>query len=886
MYRPMILFALVGILIANDDPIDPEQYREREITAIRIDEPIHVDGHLTEELYNTTPNQTFIQAEPDNGLKATEDTDFWIGYDNEALYVGARLWDSQPDSIIARMGRRDAPVQSDELFILIDAYHDRRSGFWFVLTPSGTIQDGTASNDSHFDNTWDGIWDGKTSIDSRGWTAEIRIPFSQLRFNEQDEYVWGIQLGRMLKRRNERSHFTYMARGESGWVSRSAILRGIRDVTPPRRREFTPYFTTNYSTLPSEQDNPFYNGRETKLNLGTDLKLGIGSNITIDATINPDFGQVEVDPSVINLSAYETFYQEKRPFFVEGANIFSFGRGGPTSRWSFNFMEPNFFYSRRIGRAPQGDVDTDGWAKTPSASTILGAAKISGKLNGDWSIGGLSALTNREYGDLSEDGRERQEEIEPLTSYNLVRTLKEYNEGRQGIGLITSYTTRSFDDPSLRDILSDNALGIGLDGWSFIGENKEWALGGWAGFTRVTGTKIRMLDLQQNSSHYFQRPDADHVQVDSNMTTMNGYAGRIVFNREQGHLLLNAALGILSPGFEGNDLGLHFGTDRINKHFALGYHWYDPGKVFRDALLALAYISNHNFGSIKINEMIFLLTSGQFLNYWRIQTLAAWGPLTTDDTKLRGGPMVDSPPGYFVDTQINSDNRNNVVYGIRLNTSRQKEVQQRTRLNGRIEFKLGTRLNLQVQPTYQYHNASDQYIDTFEDENAIAMGGKRYIFAEIDQKTISADLRLDYTFTPALSLQAYFQPFISAGKYSHFKEFTRPRSYDFLVYGDESGPAVIREDEEEGGYYLDPTGGDASDEFFISYPDFNYKALVGTAVLRWEYSPGSALYFVWTRNGSNDAHPGDLQLGRDLSDLLNATPDNFFAIKATYWFGR
>ena len=886
MYRPMVFIFLAGILIANDNPINPEEYRSREIIAVRLENSIHVDGILTETIYSTPPYRTFIQSEPDNGRLATEDTDFWIAYDNEALYIGARLWDSQPDSIVARMGRRDAPVQSDEFQVLIDAYHDRRSGFWFVLTPAGTIQDGTASNDSQFDDTWDGIWQGKASIDSQGWTAEMRIPFSQLRFNEQGEYVWGIQLGRMIKRRNEHSLFTYIARGESGMVSRSAIMRGIRNVAPPKRREFTPYITSNYSTLPAEEDNPFYNGRETKLNLGTDLKLGIGSNITIDATFNPDFGQVEVDPSVINLSAYETFYHEKRPFFIEGADIFSFGRGGPTSRWGFNYMEPQFFYSRRIGRSPQGSIDTDGWVKTPSASTILGAAKISGKLNGDWSIGGMSALTGREYGDLSEEGQERQEEIEPLTSYNLVRTLKEYNEGRQGIGLITSYTARSFDDPALRDILSDNALGIGLDGWTFIGDNKDWALGGWAGFTRVTGSISRMLDLQQNSSHYFQRPDADHVQLDSSMTSMTGYASRIVFNREQGHLLLNTALGITSPGFEGNDLGLHFGTDRINKHFALGYRWYDPGKIFRNALLASAYISNHNFGGVKINEMVFVVAFGQFLNYWSIETLAAWGPMTTDDTKLRGGPMVDSPSGYFVDTHINSDNRKDIVYRFGINTSHQRDVHEGVNFSGEVEFKLGARLNMEIEPAFRHNITVDQYIDTFENANAVSMGGKRYIFAEIDQKTISADLRLDYTFTPTLSLQAYFQPFISAGKYSRFKEFTRSRSYDFLVYGDESGPATIREDEEEGGYYLDPTGGEASDEFFVEYPDFNYKALVGTAVLRWEYSPGSTLYFVWTRNGSNDAHPGNLQLGRDLSDLLNATPDNFFTIKATYWFGR
>lgn len=886
MFRPIMMFVATSILMAGENPFNPEDYREREIIAIKIEKPLRIDGLLIEDLYAAHPNQTLIQREPDNGKPATENTDVWIAYDNEALYVGARMWDTRPDSIVARMGRRDAPVQSDEFQVLIDSYHDRRSGFWFVLTPSGTIQDGTVSNDNLFDDTWDGIWEAKTSIGAQGWTAEMRIPFSQLRFNEQDEYIWGIQLGRMIKRKNEHSLYTYIARGESGMVSRCAILRGIQNVAPPQRREFTPYITTNYSKLPSEKDNPFYEGHDAKLNLGTDLKLGIGSNITIDATINPDFGQVEVDPSVINLSAYETFYQEKRPFFVEGADIFSFGRGGPTTRWGFNYMEPDFFYSRRIGRSPQGEIDTDGWVKIPSASSILGAAKISGKLNGDWSIGGMSALTNREFGEVSEDGQKRKEEIEPLTSYNLIRTLKEYNEGRQGLGLITSYTHRSFDDPVLRDILSDDALGVGLDGWTFIGDEKEWAVGAWGGFTRVSGSTTRMLDLQQSSIHYYQRPDADHVDVDTNMTSMTGYAGRITLNREQGHLILNAALGGTSPGFEGNDLGMHFGTDRINNHLAVGYHWYDPGKIFRNAVLATVYMSNYNFGGIKINEMIFAFGFAQFLNYWNIETLAAWGPETTNDTKLRGGPMVSSPPGGFLNVNINSDDRKNIVYGLGYNTSQQVGGNKSTRFVNRLNVKLGTRLNLEFIPAYMLNNTIDQYIDTFEDDNAVAMGGQRYIFAEIDQKTISADLRFDYTFTPTLSLQAYFQPFISAGKYSRFKEFTHPRSYDFMVYGDQDGPAAIRDDEAEQGYYLFPAGFDVGDSLFVEYPDFNYKALVGTAVLRWEYSPGSILYLVWTRNGVNEDHPGELRLNHDLGDLLGATPDNFFAIKATYWFDR
>lgn len=882
MRRILFLVVFISSLYAGDDPFNPEDYREREIIALRLEAPLHIDGLLTEPIYQTPPNQTFIQLEPDNGVPASEATDVWVAYDDAALYVSARMWDSQPDSIVARMGRRDAYSNSDQFQVIIDSYHDKRSGFFFIINPSGAIQDGTFYNDSWGDDSWDGIWDGKTTIDEHGWTAEMRIPYSQLRFNQQDEYVWGIHLGRMIQRKNEQDLFTYIERGESGVISHAAALKGIRNIQPPKRREFTPYITSGYSAIPSEKDNPFFNGKDTNFGIGTDIKLGIGSNLTIDATINPDFGQVEVDPSVINLSAYETYYQEKRPFFIEGADIFSFGRGGPTSRWGFNFSEPSFFYSRRIGQPPRGEVDTDGWVDMPTATPILGAVKLSGKLNGDWSLGGLSALTGREYARIDEEGHIRPEEVEPLASYNLLRTQKEFNDGLQGLGLIGTYVYRYFDDQALREVLSDDAFAFGIDGWTFLNAEKDWVIAGWGGFTRVTGSKSRMLSLQQNSSHYFQRPDAGHVEVDSGMTQMAGYATRFMLNKEKGHVKLNAALGIISPGFESNDLGLAYSTDRVNKHAVIGYWWYDPGKIFRNLRLNIAYASNHDFGGVKTGENVFLFGWAQLLNYWSFNGFMGLDAETLSDTELRGGPRVVDPGGAFINFGINSDHRKNIVFGIHINASGDEAGSYNSGQSGWIQVKLGDRLNLQFNPNYSLGRNREQYVEAIEDANAVEMYGERYVVAQIDQKTLSADFRIDYTFTPTLSLQAYFQPYLSVGTYSKFKEYTRPESYDFLVYGEEE--STISKDGDE--YVIDPTGGDDSDAFTIDNPDFNYKALVGTAVLRWEFMPGSTLYLVWTRNGYDENNPGDFQLRRDLYDLFGATADNIFAIKATYWIGR
>ncbi len=879
--KPFFFLLFIPVLgLAVGQTFNPDDYIAREIIAQRLAKSLKIDGILTESLYASPPNQTFIQEDPDNGEPATERTEVWVGYDNSALYIGARLWDSQSDSIVKRMARRDDDANSDQFAVAIDSYHDRRSGFYFVVNPVGAIQDGTISNDSWFDDTWDGIWEQKTCIDDQGWTVEMRIPFSQLRFNKREEYTWGINFKRYIQRRNEESTFTYKSRGETGFVSRFAALKGINNISPPRRIEFTPYLTSGYSQLPSKKENPFFKGKDSKLGVGTDIKLGIGNNLTVDATLNPDFGQVEVDPSTINLSAYETYYEEKRPFFIEGSSIFSFGNGGPTNRWGFNFGEPDFFYSRRIGRPPQGYAFGE-WVDSPAWTKILGAAKISGKLKGDWSLGGLSAITNREYARVNNSGEISKQEVEPLTAYNLIRIQKEFNQGIQGLGGLGTFVKRKFKEASLRDRLSSDALAVGVDGWTFFNQDREWVIAGWVGGTRVQGSQTRMLALQQNSSHYFQRPDADQVEVDSAMTDMNGFAGRLILNKEKGHWRFNTALGWISPGFESNDMGLNFGTDVINNHLVLGYDWYDPGKIFRRATLNTAYVINHNFGGVKTGEMVFIFGWAQFLNYWNVNFFSGWGPKTLSDRHLRGGPLVESPAGMFYNFGFGSDGRKDVVFGGGGNGNRSNDGSRGWSLRGWVSVKAGTRLNLEFNPRYSENKNIAQYVTQVADPGATFMFGNRYVMAQLDQKTLSADIRVDYTVTPTLTLQTYFQPFVAVGKYSRFKEFKRPRSYDFLVYGQE-GSTIEATDS---GYLIDPTGGDDNDQFEIWNPDFNYKALVGNAVLRWEFHPGSTLYLVWTRNGSNVDHPGQFQLKRDLGDLLKAETDNVFEIKVTYWFG-
>ncbi|MDZ7261259.1 MAG: carbohydrate binding family 9 domain-containing protein, partial [candidate division KSB1 bacterium] len=421
---------------------------EKEVVrAVRLQEPVVVDGSLSEPVWqNEYGVSNFVQRDPIEGAQPTEKTEVRIAYDDAALYVGARMYDSAPDSIVARLGRRDSWLSSDKFCFFIDPYYDRRSGFYFAIDAGGTLCDGILLNDDWDDDSWDGVWTAKANIDSEGWTVEMRIPYSQLRFHKKDQYVWGVNFRRDIERKNERVYLVYTPKNGSGFVSRFVDLVGIENISPSRHIELLPYARTKAEYTNPAPGNPFNDGSRYLPAMGVDMKIGIGNNLTLDATVNPDFGQVEVDPAVVNLSDIETFYQEKRPFFIEGSSIFNFGYGGATNYWGFNWPGPDFFYSRRIGRAPQGSLPDYDFVDTPEGTHILGAAKLSGKMGTNWNIGTLHALTAREKAQLERSGEKFRAELEPLTYYGIYRGQKEFPEGRQGLGFISTIATRKFDD--------------------------------------------------------------------------------------------------------------------------------------------------------------------------------------------------------------------------------------------------------------------------------------------------------------------------------------------------------------------------------------------------------------------------------------------------------
>ncbi|MDP3909882.1 MAG: DUF5916 domain-containing protein [Gemmatimonadales bacterium] len=850
------LVALLAAIQPAAAPADSPATAPLQVRAVRVAHPFTVDGDLREPLWRTAERVSgLLQRDPVEGAAATESTVVYIAYDDAALYIGARLYDAHPDSIVARLARRDQGTSSDRFTVFIDPYHDKRSGFYFGISAAGTLFDGTLYNDVWDDNSWDGVWEGKVGRDSLGWTAELRIPYSQLRFVKQTEYVWGINFKRDIARKNEYAYLVYTPKNQSGFVSRFPDLVGITRIEPPRRLEVLPYVTGRAEFTPHRAGDPFNDGSELAPGMGADVKIGLGSNLTINATVNPDFGQVEVDPAVVNLSDVETVFGEKRPFFVEGSSVFDFGFGGQRNFWGFNWPGPRFFYSRRIGRALSVGAPPKGFADGPSGAHILGAVKLTGKVGGSWNVGGLTAVTARERATLVDSlGARWSQEIEPLAGYGVYRAQKEFHQGAQGLGFLSTVVTRVFDEPALRDTRNASSVMVGADGWTFLDSSKTWVTTGWIGASRISGTTARILAVQRSSTHYFQQPDAEHLSVDPDATALTGMAGRVTLAKQRGKTFANAAVGVISPGFDLNDLGFLSRTGLINMHAGGGRTWTKPGKVFRYAETGGALFRNYDWdGNINWSG-VFNFGYVQFLNYYWINWDLAYNPWTVNNRRTRGGPLTLTPPGYQLGINAGSDGRKAWTLSGYAGTYYRNADDHEWRGGIDVQYRPAPNVSVSAGPSFSRVLNPLQYVDAIPDTAATATYGTRYVFARLRQTELSAGIRLNWTYSPTLSLQVYAQPLISAGKFDEFKQLARPRSYAF-----------------------DPTAAIAS-------PDFNFKSLRGNAVLRWEYMSGSTLYFVWTQSRSASDDVGDFAFGPSMRRMLRAPAENIFMIKATYWW--
>jgi hypothetical protein len=836
-----------------------------------------IDGRLDDSVWQKVDwAGDFVQREPDDGAQPSQQTAFKILYDENNLYVGIRAYDTEPDKIVRRVTRRDG-FDGDLVEIHLDSYFDHRTAFSFTINAAGVKGDQAISNDGdNWDSNWNPVWFAKVATDESGWTAEMRIPFSQLRFAEKPEYVWGLQVQRLLFRKEELSVWQYIPKNSPGWVSFFGELRGIKRIHTSRRIELLPYGVTNMKRFEKQVGNPFATGQSTNWSGGLDAKMGVTSDLTLDVTVNPDFGQVEADPSIVNLTAFETFFEEKRPFFIEGQNILDYrvmtGDGG--------FANDRLFYSRRIGRRPQysPDIGDDEFMQKPNNTSIITAMKLTGKTQSGLSIGVLDAVTERERAHIDLNGERRQETVEPLTNYFVGRLQKDYNQGNTAIGGIFTATHRNLSEPQLK-FLNRAAYSGGFD-FRHQWHDKTYYVDVRTAFSHIRGDKKAVLEAQTASARYYQRPDAGYVTLDSTRTSLSGHGGFISLGRG-GNSKLRFSLGGIwrSPGLELNDLGFLRQADRVLQWTWVGYRVTNPVSIFRSLRLNFNQWMGWNFGGETMFAGGNVNGGGQFKNYWWFWLGFGREGKNLSTSALRGGPAMKFPARWNQWYNISSDNRKAFQFGFGGYNSWKDDGNSRFH-NVRfwLSFRPRNAIRLRINPFFSVNFDDLQYIDTVD--NA---GDDRFIFGRLNQKTLGITFRFDFSLTPDLSIQYYGQPFISAGKYSQFKRITRPRAnrYQdrFHTFTDEE----FEFDAEAEKYYFDENG-DKVQDYSIGTPDFNFRQFRSNLVVRWEYQPGSTLFAVWSQERTGSDENGNFSFTNGLNELFNENATNVFLIKVSRWF--
>jgi hypothetical protein len=870
-----LLVALLASQVAADDPIEKRVYTTQRING----HPPTIDGRVDDPCWDTVQwSGDFTQRSPYDGEDPSQETEFKILYDDQALYIAYRAWDTEPDEITRRLARRDW-FPGDWVEINIDSRHDQRTAFSFTTSVSGTRGDEYVSDDGRdWDGDWDPVWVAKTNIDDRGWTAEVKIPMSQLRYSSKEEQVWGIQIQRRLFREEERSCWQPIPHDTPSWVSRFGELHGIRELQAPRRIELMPYAMGNHERFEEEPDNPFATGTDEDYDFGLDGKIGVTSDLSLDFTVNPDFGQVEADPSEVNLTAFETYFSEKRPFFIEGSDILDYPIAEAITGGSFT--RDNLFYSRRIGRRPHGYPDTeDGeFVNVPTSTTILGAAKLSGKTGSGLSIGLMEALTARERAEVAGEKSRRKEEIEPLSNYFVGRVQQDLREGATVLGAIFTATNRDIPGNELA-FLHSAAYSGGADvhhSWS----DRTYYIRANALFSHVRGDEEAILDDQTSSARYFQRPDADYIEVDSTRTSLSGYAGSARFGRRSsGRIRFESGVAWRSPGFEINDIGFMRRADEVNQFTWAGYYITDPFWIFRQFSFNTNQWTNWDFGGRNTHNSFNWNSHMTFLNNWNIGGGMTYTPEFISNTALRGGPRSKWPGELNHNLYMNSDHRKRVrLSSGTWGSSGEDDSYTNLGLWADLVLQPTDALRLGFHPDLSYYESKLQYVsqESFQNED-------RYIFATIDQETAAMTVRLDYCLTPALTIQLYAQPYISAGDYSALKRITSPRASKFedRFHTFAEGSEVTRS--EDGDYLIDEDR-DGDVDYEIGDPNFNFKDFNSNLVIRWEFSLGSTLYLVWSQGRSVVTADGNFSLDDDFRNLFDVHPHNVFLIKVNRWF--
>ena len=824
------------------------------VAATRFDQPPVIDGLDTDAIWQSAPLQTgFREVRPTEDADPKQNTEFRVAYDAHYLYVFVRAYDTAPDSIIKLLSRRDDQTNSDQIGVMIDSYHDKRTGYEFIVNPVGVKSDYSIAGDGNEDGAWNAIWDVATHIDPQGWSAEYRIPFSQLRFAPSENMTFGFLIWRDLARHTAALSWPLFRQSRSGFPSQFGELTGIQNIDRPERMELAPYFLTQ-----NEPDRSTGGlEREQAVQVGGDLKYAIAPNITMNATVNPDFGQVEADPSVLNLGAFETFFSERRPFFVEGSNVFDFRIN------CFVVVDCStgeaLFYSRRIGRSPQLGQYDDG--ESPTSTRILGAAKVTGRFQNGTSIGFLDAATQQVE-------NKAHQTMEPFTNYSVARVNRDFDGGNASFGVMGTATNRSLDQWS-EDYLHDGAYSGGIDARRRRG---RYEVSGSLMGSYVTGSANAIARTQQQPAHYFQRPD-DEITFDPARTSLSGSSVELRFGKVGGqNTRFETGYARRSSGFETNDMGFLRRADQQTWTNWWNYRWMKPNRVFQNLRWNVNYWMYWTLQSGLLEERAINTNfHTQLNNRWGVHLGGTQGIGQTYCARgcTRGGPALKLEPSFSPWGGFDSDQRKKLTFGNWFNYNRGDGGRSHYfNMSPYVAMKLSPQFNTQLSLSYSRNDDDSQWWGNFTDA-----GGTHYTFADLQQRELGLTWRLDYTFTPDMSFQWYASPFISKGTFSRVREVADPRAtnYDdrFVAAPDSifttSGDTVV----------TTAPGG------------FNFMAFNSNAVFRWEYRPGSTLFLVWSQGrGRSRGVEGNRDFQENLGDLFDTRASDRFLVKVSYWFNR
>jgi hypothetical protein len=853
MHRFFVLALLCAASSAQADAPAPLSRAH----AVRRTTAITIDGKLDEAAWSSATKQGgFTQRFPKDGVAASHDTQFSVLYDDHAIYVAVWAHDAHPEQIRRLLTRRDVDSISDVIAIGIDSYHDRRTAYVFQLNAAGVQRDMLVFDDVGSDDTWDAVWTGEAAIDRDGWTAEFRIPLNQLRFSGASSQEWGLQVVRMVARTQEQSAWSPWPRATSAIASKFGVVDGIERVAPSRRLELLPYVTGGVQRSPIEAGDPVNDRGSAVGSLGLDVKYGLGPAFTLSATINPDFGQVEADPAQVNLSANELFFAEKRPFFVEGVDLFKLPIG------SGDALVEGEFYSRRIGAAPdEPDADFD-YIHAPTATTIYSAAKLTGKTTSGWSVGVLDAVTGEEQATIVDAaGTMSRPTVSPLTNYAVGRIKRDLRAGRTSIGASLTAVNRELAHTSLADTLHDQAYTGGLQLQHRWAEN-AWELdmhgvGSW-----VHGTRAAISETQQENGHLFQRPDAGHVHLDETRTSLGGGGFTWTFGRSGQTDHWRWAIGgdIRTPGLELDDAGFQFYSDRVENWSWTEYRDETPTENLLSWATSLVLFEQNTLEPELVTYGFNADIRAQLASYWSFSAGTNIQAPGYEPRELRGGPALRTDTKLAGRVNLSSDSRRSVRIDASVSGTRDPatdSMQFGLDVGARIQAR--SNLDLFIGPSWFERTDPLQYIDQVDDDAGI----RHYVFGRIHQTTAAMTARINWTLSPRLSLQGYAQPFVAAGTYTELKDVDAPRARRFE---DRFTPLAS----------ISSTG--------LDNPDFNIRELRSTLVARWEYRPGSTVYAIWSHGQASDDDTF-FDLGSDLSRLARSASEDIVMVKATYWIG-